>query len=452
MIEDMPDVILSEELSRAIEHISEYVNPEYTLVKCLKKGIVYHHGSIPDFVRNYIEHLYSKCSEIKYIITSSTLLEGVNIPATRMFLLDNRKGRSNLSVANFKNLLGRVCRFSEIFNFNSGSLEYLEPEIYIIFDKYCDKRANIYKYVSSVMKVDKSTSDRLENVLLKNTKLNDKNTEKFNNVKEFLENYEQGTITDFNGRYVHTNVGRSCVLNNIYEVDIYNCEKEIENKILKINNKIDNIETLLNVICDVFLPYIRSSNDNNNLLRLHYESTKRYYKMFLSWLIDNIPFNRLISYTVSYWKSLVYNHKDTIVFVGKWGDTNRGHGYAELWTDIKDKKNTELINLAIVRLKEEQDFIDNVIMKYVEVINDLGMIEPKLYFGIKYGTDNSTQISLIKNGIGLFLARLLIEKYSNYIQIDVNNDTVYFNEELIAMMSKNNENSMLIYEAQTNVY
>ena len=42
---------------------------------------------------------------------------------------------------------------------------------------------------------------------------------------------------------------------------------------------------------------------------------------------------------------------------------------------------------AIVRIKEEQDFIDNNLIKYVEVLYDLGLIEDKFYAQIKYGTE-----------------------------------------------------------------
>ena len=61
--------------------------------------------------------------------------QGVNIPATKMFILDPNRGSSYLSSSDFKNLIGRICRFGEIFNPNDGSLEYLLPEIHIIKGK-----------------------------------------------------------------------------------------------------------------------------------------------------------------------------------------------------------------------------------------------------------------------------------------------------------------------------
>ena len=226
MLASMPDISLPGQLSKAIAHISDYISPEYTIVKCLKKGIMYHHGSVPDTVRSYIEHLYVVFPEIKYVITSSTLLEGVNIPATKLFILDNRKGQGNLSPSAFKNLIGRICRFSEVFSQDSGSLKYLEPEIYFVFDKYFRKESNIKKYLSDTMKVDKEIQDDVDNILLENTPITDDNREKLTKAQEFIENYEPNTIRNYKHRYATTEVGKKCILNSITEIDVFSCEKE----------------------------------------------------------------------------------------------------------------------------------------------------------------------------------------------------------------------------------
>ena len=259
MIYNMPDLKLGNELDKAINHISKYINPEYTLVKCLKKGIIYHHGSVPDAIRSYIEYLYTKLPEIKYVITSSTLLEGVNIPASRLFIMDNRKGSSNLSSSAFKNLIGRICRFSDIFNTQTGSLSKLEPEIYLVFDKYYSKRTNIKKFVSNVMKIDRNEEDKLKNVLLLNTTINDDNSSELNKAKEFLENYEEGSIKDYTERHTKTQIGKFCILNNITEIDIFNYEEKLQSNVSsyrELNGKITDSDELLNAICEIFLSYV----------------------------------------------------------------------------------------------------------------------------------------------------------------------------------------------------
>lgn len=455
MIVNLPDIEMSTDLEQAVSHISEYISSEYTLVKGLKKGIIYHHGSVPDSIRLYIEHLYSVFPEIKYIITSSTLLEGVNIPASRMFLMDNRKGRGNLSPAAFKNLIGRVCRFSEVFNSDIGSMKKLEPEVYLVFDKYYRQGANIKNFVTSVMKVDKEIDDEVNNVLLENTQITETNANELSKAREFLENYENGTISNYTERYAETEFGKTCVLNSITEIDVFSYEHQMQ-QIL--NNHIANAtlvadsSVLIDLICNIFLPFVNRNDENNNLLRFSNEAARNYYKMFLSWKLDSMAYNQMITYTIRYWRSLISQQKDTIVYVGKWGDLVRGEGHSKLWTDIRLKDQSQLINLAIVRIKEEQDFIDNTIMKFVEVLNDLNVVDQSLYRKLKYGTDGTLEIVLIKNGISLSLAKLFLKKYRDYVVVNVGRDTISISEDVINAMNENDENQILIYEAKTNIF
>lgn len=121
---------------------------------------------MPDSIRIYIEDLYKKDAAIKYVVTSSTLLSGVNLPAERLFILDNRRGKSYLSHDSFMNLIGRVCRFSEIFNSHSGNLHLLEPRIYLVFGIYFSRNANCEEYLKKVAKVGRNYNDELSNVFI----------------------------------------------------------------------------------------------------------------------------------------------------------------------------------------------------------------------------------------------------------------------------------------------
>lgn len=455
MIDSLPDVETSPQLKSAIENISEYLNPEYTLVKCLRKGIVYHHSAVPDTIRLYVEHLYSSCPEIKYIITNSTLLEGVNIPASKLFVMDNRAGQRNLSASSFKNLIGRICRFSEVFNKANGSMKKLEPEIYFVSDGYFKKNANIKKYISKVLKVDNEIEERTENILLENTDITSQNASSLTQASEFLENYEPGSVSGYKGRYAETSFGQTCILNGLNEMDIFNFEFEMQDTLNKWTTHFtmaSNENDLIDLICNVFIPFISNNNHNDNILRLKNETAQNYYKMLLSWKLDKMTYKQMIEHTIGYWETLKNSNQDTLVYVGqKWGDTNRGVGYSKLWTDIKLKNKSQLINLAIVRIKEEQDFIDNSIMKFVEVLNDMNAVNQSLYRKIKYGTDNPWEIVLIKNGFSLALSKLLLERYNDCVSIDMESDTVKIDQTVIEMMKANHENQILIYEAQTNV-
>lgn len=81
------------------------------------------------------------------------------------------------------------------------------------------------------------------------------------------------------------------------------------------------------------------------------------------------------------------------------------------------KDNYTKINLAIVRLKDEYDFIDNEIIKYIETIKALNLLEEALYFKIKYGTDNKEKIALLNCGISNTLSNLLYKNIRAFLEL-----------------------------------
>lgn len=437
-----------EDIEKACEDISNYIHPNYNIINCLKKGLIYHHGSVPDSIRLYIEKLYESVSCIEHVITSSTLLEGVNLPAERIFILDNKKGRRNLSQSNFKNLIGRICRFNDIFKGKNADLSKLEPEIYIIKGKYFSQNSNIKDFLSNCTKVDKEIKDHAENILLKTVEVNDVNEFKLNKAREFIENYENNTINDYSEKYVRTEAGKLCFKNNIVELDIFEMEKNLQKKIelYKLKNIIfTNAENLIEGIYKLFIE--KNNISDLKLSRFNHLETRKFYIMFLNWRIKNASYSEMIKSFLLYWDKLISDNKETLVYVGKWGDERR-EGHNNLWIDVKKKNNNQKINLAIVRIKEEQDFLDNTIIKFIEVLNDLELLEPTLYLNIKYGTSNKNKIVLIKNGLSLSLSNLIVDTYNAYVNINIEKSTVEFNKKLVDAMKQSDENSILITEAE----
>lgn len=436
----------SEKIEEACKNIAEYVHPKYSMIDCIKHGIIYHHGSVPEPIRIYIESIYTELPELKYVITSSTLLEGVNIPAYSMFILDNKKGRRKLSQSDFKNLIGRVCRFSQVFDKDNGSLTRLEPQIFLVGGKFYSSNANIESFIEETMNVEKNIEDSMENILMENTVITDENREKLLEAEEFIENYEPGIFEDYDLRRVKTDIGEACFANNISEFDIFEAEEELDNQILQykvLDGVITDTEELFNALYNMFFCRI----ENDNIKRFEHKETRNFYKMFLDWRITNASLNYMINSFMKYWKSILLdNTKEKDIFVGnRWGDKKR-EGYLELWTDISEKSESQLINLAIVRIKEEQDFLDNTIIKYIEVLHDMQLLDEDLYLKIKYGTSDNRIIVCLKNGISLSLSKLLVQKYLSYIIIDLNNDILKFREGVIEELEKKKENKIMIQE------
>lgn len=444
-------IIDSHKIAKACEDIAEYIHPQYNLIQYIKKGIIYHHGSVPDSIRLYIEQLYSTIPEINHVITSSTLLEGVNLPAERMFILDNKKGRGLLTPSNFKNLIGRICRFGEIFNRDNTDLQKLEPRIYLINGNYCSTNANINSFLRNSAKVDKKIRDEPQNVLLDETAIEETNSEILSSSIEFIENYENETIEPYTYRYVQTEIGKSCFLNGITEVHVFQIEAALQEKVDNLRAKelkIDDPNQLMSALNYLFFSSMQSHEQDSakqNILRLQYEPARNFYCMFLNWRIKGASYSEMIESFLSHWENLITEGKETLVFVGRWGDTTRG-GHQALWTDIRYKNISQRINLAIVRIKEEQDFLDNTIIKFIEVLNDLDFIDESFYNKIKYGTDDKRKIALVKNGFSLGLSNLIIDKYLNYFLPDTDDNIIDFADGLQGAMEANNENEVLVNE------
>ena len=441
----------SELIQTACDNISEYLQPQYNLLTCLRKGIIYHHGSVPDAIRIYIEDLYKKDDAVRYVITSSTLLSGVNLPAERMFILDNKRGRSNLSHDSFKNLVGRVCRFSEIFNDETGNLYRLEPQIYLVFGKYFAQNANCESFLRNVAKVEQNYKDAVDNVLLSEAKITADNEEKLRQASEFIENYENGVVEDYQERYTNTVSGKACIMNGITEFDVFAHEATIQQQVDVYQSesiKISDSNTLLETINDLFIQHL-PDNGVESLKRLENKEARNFYSMMFEWRVKNKSYAEMISLFVGYWHQLYKKDRNVMVYVGKWGDVKRPGSNVARYTKFVGKNRTQVVNLAIVRIKEEQDFIDNTLIKYVEVLHDLDLIEDRFYAQIKYGTDDERTICLIKNGLSLSSAMLLIKKYGDHLQIDIPASTVVYGENLVAEMMKAEENQIQIYEVQS---
>lgn len=97
------------ELNAIAKQIEQKIHKEYYLARMIRYGIAYHIGALPAEIRVKIESLLRK-GLIKYCFCTSTLLEGVNVPADNLFVFDNKKGLSAMSTIDAFNLIGRAGR------------------------------------------------------------------------------------------------------------------------------------------------------------------------------------------------------------------------------------------------------------------------------------------------------------------------------------------------------
>ena len=99
----------NDDLDKISKEIQQEVHAEYYLAGIIRKGVAYHIGYLPTTIRLRIEELFRQ-GLIKTLFCTSTLVEGVNLPADNLFVTNYKIGRTKMGSVDFKNLVGRVGR------------------------------------------------------------------------------------------------------------------------------------------------------------------------------------------------------------------------------------------------------------------------------------------------------------------------------------------------------
>ncbi|HHX0930187.1 TPA: DEAD/DEAH box helicase [Pseudomonas aeruginosa] len=443
-------------IKKACDELADNFDSQYLIIDCLRRGVMYHHGSIADTVRLYLESMFSKSKDLKYLVCSATLLEGVNLPIERLFLIDHRKGGSNLTSSQFKNLVGRVNRFSEVFSKKgSESLKRLESSVYLVgMDGYTTKNADLFGYYERVVNVSKSDKDDPENILLEATDIVEGvNSDRYEDVIERLENLQPGIVDDFECKYIKTEVGRLILANGIGEIDVFSVEELIDLELKSFVSEhgvIHSSDKLMLAVKQCFIDHFDELRGYSDLSRLEEESARAFYAMMLDWKIKKYTMKQIISQFLKHWDERAEKNASTLEFVGKWGDRRFGESYNEHWVAMSEKTQKEKINLAIVRIKEEDDFFDYKIFRFVEVMNGVGVIDSDFYKKIKYGTTDDVKIKMIRDGYSRGLSDLILNKYSNKVKLSADGE-VDIDPKLVGEMMMNDESDLMLFEAQMNL-
>ena len=112
-----PEIIALQEL------VATAVHRSYRLIAALRHGVAFHYGNMPMLVRTEIERLF-RADKLHYLVCTSTLLEGVNLPCRTLFARAPERGRNKpMSAADFWNLAGRAGRWGVEFRGNIVCVE-----------------------------------------------------------------------------------------------------------------------------------------------------------------------------------------------------------------------------------------------------------------------------------------------------------------------------------------
>ena len=129
-----------------------------SVTKTARIGIFMHHGNTPHGIRLAVEHAMKE-ELIKFVVCTSTLAQGVNLPIRYLIVASVYQGRESIKVRDFHNLIGRAGRSGM---HTEGSIIFADPEIY---DKRNDRQER-YKWLKVKEMLDPTNSEPCASTLM----------------------------------------------------------------------------------------------------------------------------------------------------------------------------------------------------------------------------------------------------------------------------------------------
>lgn len=139
-------------LSKVVEYCTYQFGEDYRLTQCMKEGFAYHHGQMPQDIRELIETSIAKKS-LQLVICTKTLSEGINMPIKTAVLANitnpaDGTFKKSLDMRDLKNIVGRVGRAGKesygliLLPIKGNNTEPLEKVVQVIQNEANVERAN----------------------------------------------------------------------------------------------------------------------------------------------------------------------------------------------------------------------------------------------------------------------------------------------------------------------
>lgn len=425
LLDNKMEIINDPKLEELSNILKENIHEDFYSVEYIKKGILYIHGKMPDLIKEYLEYKFKEIESLKYIVANTVILEGINFPIDTIFILNTH----SLQAKELTNLIGRANRLNQIFlEDGTNNLNKLLPKIHFINSNiYNRKKSNMTEKIKLLR--SRIFEDKIQNPTLESfdiDKLPDDEKLKPLKIKyeeKFILNTPQNEFDKFKKYLIEVGI-----------YSIYNNGKtlieHIINLIERIENNREKWETF-NMMDKIYLLFIKGLENTITefeFKRLENSDARKYYEMHISnshkyTLNENI--NKMYKFFLEKRET---NHE---FYVGKtYGEISKSsepypNSSNKVYVNLKEKNKKELINLAIVKLKIEDDFISFQLNKFITMMYDFNLISEEEYNTYIYGTTNKDKSSLRKIGLsGSLISRLEEAGQLNNIKIDEFNNIV----------------------------
>jgi RAD3-like DEAD/DEAH box helicase/helicase-like protein len=93
----------------AARWVGRHYHPEWHFARALRSGVGVHHGRIPRALAQYVVRAFDE-GRLRFLVCTSTLIEGVNTKAKNIIVLDDKISTANIDLFTFNNIRGRSGR------------------------------------------------------------------------------------------------------------------------------------------------------------------------------------------------------------------------------------------------------------------------------------------------------------------------------------------------------
>ena len=159
-IRNIGDNSNEEEMTKLQRLICEYYGKDHVYTIASHYGILPHYSRMPNGVKLAVEYALRK-GKAHFVVCTSTLAQGVNIPIKYLLMTSIKKGNERMSIRFFQNLIGRTARAGM---YTEGSVLITNPSLYTQRNKY--KGGGHYKWSTCCDMFSKSHAEPCKSSLL----------------------------------------------------------------------------------------------------------------------------------------------------------------------------------------------------------------------------------------------------------------------------------------------
>lgn len=429
------EIEVSRNVKKVIRQIRAYIHKDYYLGEFLNRGIGYHFGNLPQIIRNKVEGLFKE-REINYVFCTSTLLEGVNLPAKNVFILNNKNGRNTFQPIDFWNLAGRAGRLKHELSGNIICLketdkDWKKHEVLLEGEAEIKLNPSVENYIDKKLK-------KIEQILNENSDIKGE-TETMKEILEYIANIISIDTLEIQRANYSSEIIKKLIADNkeaiIELAKKKNGEVEVPSSVLNTNNSIK-----LKIQNEVFIALKKQTKNPNAIKlpnRVTYEICQewlhRFYTMF-HWATEEKKFksqNQLDYYAVlmNQWingVSLSQIINESIAYYIKKGSTlmvgyKNGKPSYEVFDNSKHHINVLIGNIiddieSVLRFLFEKYF-NNYYAMLVEILGEENAGVNWATF-LEYGTQNTIVITLQNYGLSRHSADYIFKKFKDCLKIE----------------------------------